>query len=84
MLSVFIDTILICSTTAFMLLLSGVPIDPNVKDMGYVQAAVLEQVGEFGPLFITVSIFLFAFSSLVATTTILRPTSNSSGIPSVG
>ena len=65
MLSVFIDTILICSTTAFMLLLSGVPIDPAVKDMGYVQAAVLNQVGEFGPLFITVSIFLFAFSSLV-------------------
>lgn len=65
MLSVFIDTILICSTTAFMLLLSGVPIDPAVKDMGYVQAAVVNQVGEFGPLFITVSIFLFAFSSLV-------------------
>ena len=65
MLSVFIDTILICSTTAFMLLLSGVPIDPAVKDMGYVQAAVLNQVGEFGPLFITMSIFLFAFSSLV-------------------
>lgn len=65
MLSVFIDTILICSTTAFMLLLSGVPIDPSVKDMGYVQTAVLNQVGEFGPFFITVSIFLFAFSSLV-------------------
>ena len=65
MLSVFIDTILICSTTAFMLLLSGVPIDPNLKGMNYVQAAVSAQVGELGPLFITISIFLFAFSSLV-------------------
>ena len=65
MLSVFIDTILICSTTAFMLLLSGVPIDENVQGMDYVQKAVLNQVGEFGPLFITISIFLFAFSSLV-------------------
>ena len=65
MLSVFIDTLLICSTTAFMLLLSGVPIDENLKGMDFVQAAVFNQVGKFGPLFITVSIFLFAFSSLV-------------------
>lgn len=65
MLSVFIDTILICSTTAFMLLLSGIPINENLKGMDFVQAAVFNQVGSFGPLFITISIFLFAFSSLV-------------------
>ena len=65
MLSVFIDTIVICSTTAFMLLLSGVPIDAYAEGMNFVQAAVHAQVGSFGPLFITVSIFLFAFSSLV-------------------
>ena len=65
MLSVFIDTLLICSTTAFMLLLSGVPIQENLTGMDFVQAAVLNQIGEFGPLFITVAIFLFAFSSLI-------------------
>lgn len=65
MLSVFIDTILICSTTAFMLLLSGVPISAELKGMDFVQAAVSNQIGALGPLFITVSIFLFAFSSLV-------------------
>lgn len=65
MLSVFIDTLLICSTTAFMLLLSGVPIDPKLSGMDYVQAAVSAQIGKVGPLFITVSIFLFAFSSLI-------------------
>ena len=65
MLSVFIDTILICSTTAFMLLLSGVPIDAYSEGMNFVQAAVRAQVGSFGPIFITISIFLFAFSSLV-------------------
>lgn len=65
MLSVFIDTILICSTTACMLLLSGVPIDENLKGMDYVQAAVFNQIGHWGPLFIAVSIFLFAYSSLV-------------------
>lgn len=65
MLSVFIDTLLICSTTAFMLLLSGVPIDQNLQGMDFVQKAVSNQVGKFGPLFITISIFLFAFSSLI-------------------
>ena len=48
-----------------MLLLSGVPIDAYAEGMNFVQAAVHNQVGAFGPLFITVSIFLFAFSSLV-------------------
>lgn len=65
MLSVFIDTVLICSTTAFMLLLSGIPISEDLMGMDFVQAAVFNQVGNIGPLFITVSIFLFAFSSLV-------------------
>ena len=64
MLSVFIDTILICTTTAFMLLLSGVPIG-DLRGMDFVQAAVFNQTGAFGPLFITISIFLFAYSSLV-------------------
>lgn len=65
MLSVFIDTILICSTTAFMLLLSGIPISEELMGMDFVQAAVFNQVGPIGPLFIAVSIFLFAFSSLI-------------------
>lgn len=65
MLSVFIDTILICTTTAFMLLLSGVPIDSSLQGMPYVQTAVFSQIGRLGPLFIMISIFLFAFSSLV-------------------
>ncbi len=63
MLSVFIDTLLICSTTAFMLLLSGIPIDENVQGMEYVQNAVHRQIGIAGPVFMTVCIFLFAFSS---------------------
>ena len=65
MLSVFIDTILICSTTAFMLLLSGVPGGEQLNGMPFVQAAVFKEVGEFGPFFIVISIFLFAFSSLI-------------------
>ena len=63
MLSVFIDTILICSTTAMMLLVSGV--GDGLDGLPFVQQAISSQVGSWGIHFITVSIFLFAFSSLV-------------------
>ena len=64
--SVFIDTILICSSTAIMLLVSGVDGVRGVLDgIPYVQAAISANVGEWGIHFITVSIFAFAFSSLI-------------------
>ena len=64
--SVFIDTILICSSTAFMLLMSGVQGESGVLDgIPYVQAAIKANVGELGIHFITVSIFAFAFTSLI-------------------
>lgn len=61
--SVFIDTILICSTTAFMLLNYGT--ESGLTGMPFVQQAIFAEVGEFGIHFITISIFLFAFSSLI-------------------
>lgn len=64
--SVFIDTILICSSTAFMLLMSGVEGESGVLDgIPYVQAAISANVGEWGIHFITLSIFAFAFTSLI-------------------
>lgn len=64
--SVFIDTILICSSTAFMLLLSEVEGKAGVLDgIPYVQAAISNNVGEWGIHFITFSIFAFAFTSLI-------------------
>ena len=65
-LSVFIDTLLICSATAMMLLLSGVEGKSGVLDgIPYVQQAISANVGTWGIHFITFSIFTFAFSSLV-------------------
>uniref|UniRef100_UPI004055A6F3 alanine/glycine:cation symporter family protein n=1 Tax=Acetatifactor sp. TaxID=1872090 RepID=UPI004055A6F3 len=64
--SVFIDTILICSSTAFMLLLSDVEGISGVLDgIPYVQAAISSNVGQWGIHFITVSIFAFAFTSVI-------------------
>lgn len=67
MISVFIDTLLICTTTAMMLLVFNPTPNatPALTGMPLVQQAVSSQVGTFGIHFITVSILLFAFSSLI-------------------
>lgn len=64
-LSVFIDTILICSATAFMCMSSGVEPTPQLSGAPYVQLALSKTLGDFGPLFITVSMILFAFTTLI-------------------
>lgn len=64
--SVFIDTILICSSTAMMLLVSGVEGVSGVLDgIPFVQAAISSNVGSWGIHFITFSIFAFAYSSVI-------------------
>lgn len=64
--SVFIDTILICSSTAFMLLVSGIHGESGVLDgIPFVQKAISANVGNWGIHFITISIIAFAFSSLI-------------------
>lgn len=63
--SVFIDTLLICSTTSFILLLSGVSTENGLTALPYVQQAVYSQIGEVGIHFVTFSIFAFAFSSII-------------------
>lgn len=65
MLSVFIDTILVCSATAFMGLFSGVPITKEVAGAAYVQHAATAVFGGFGPLLITICMLLFGFSTLI-------------------
>ena len=65
MLSVFLDTLVICSATAFMLLCSGVEPDAALEGAPYVQAALSAVFGPIGPMFITVAMVLFAFTTLI-------------------
>lgn len=64
-LGVFTDTIIICSCTAFIILLSNVPIDGSIKGIELTQLALINQVGSWGGIFISICILLFAFSSIV-------------------
>lgn len=64
-LSVFIDTILICSATAFMCMCSGVEPSEKLSGAPYIQEALKATLGEFGPIFITIAMILFAFTTLL-------------------
>ena len=65
MLSVFIDTLLLCTCTAMMCLCSGVEPAAELAGAPYVQAALQSSLGSIGPIFITVSMILFAFTTLL-------------------
>lgn len=63
-LGVFLDTILICSATAFIILLSGV-YDSGAEGINLTQMALSEHFGSWAGTFVSVAIFLFAFSSII-------------------
>ena len=65
MLSVFIDTVIICSATAFMCMTSNTPAGPEIEGATYVQNALQSTLGGFGPIFITIAMVLFAFTTLL-------------------
>lgn len=65
--SVFIDTLLLCTATAAMILLSDAytPGAEGVEGVALTQRAVAEQVGAWGETYVSVALILFAFSSIV-------------------
>ena len=64
-LGVFTDTIIICSCTAFMVLLYTQFNATDATGIELAQEALSYHIGSFGYIFIAVCIFLFAFSSIV-------------------
>lgn len=65
LLSVTIDTLLICSATAFMCMCSGVEPSAEVSGAKYVRLSMENTLGAFGPVFITFAMVLFGFTTLV-------------------
>ena len=64
-LGVFTDTLLVCSCTAFIILISGLYQVPDLNGIALTQSALQSEVGNVGPMFVAVAIFLFAFSSII-------------------
>ncbi len=63
---VYIDTIVVCSATAFIILASGIEIDPNATDgITVTMDALSSVVGNWANYFIFVAILLFAYSSIL-------------------
>jgi AGCS family alanine or glycine:cation symporter len=67
MLGVFMDTLIICTATASIIILSGV-VDPNVEQEGIqlTQLALSQYVGDLGIIFVAIAIFFFSFTSIIA------------------
>ena len=64
-LSVYIDTLLLCTATALMCLSTGIVSSPAISGAPYVQNAIQSVFGSAGPVFITVAMVLFAFTTLI-------------------
>lgn len=64
-LGVFTDTLVVCSCTAFIILISGLYNTPELNGIQLTQAALQNEVGQVGPVFVAIAIFLFAFSSII-------------------
>ncbi|WP_421683066.1 alanine:cation symporter family protein [Stutzerimonas urumqiensis] len=66
-LSVFIDTLLVCTSTALIILLSGA-YTPGVEEVAGVvltQSALAAVVGEWGRVFVSIALLLFVFTTLI-------------------
>ena len=64
-LGVFTDTLLVCSCTAFLVLISGLYNTEGIQGIQLTQASMESQVGSWGTFFVAIAIILFAFSSII-------------------
>ena len=71
--SVSIDTLMICSASAFTILLSNVPLMPSMEGIPLMQAAVSSHVGAWGSYFVGFSVVCFSFSAIIGNFGISEP-----------
>lgn len=62
---VFIDTIVICSCTAFIMLLVPQETTADLAGMDLLQTAMYHHLGEFGVVFVVIILWLFSFSTFI-------------------
>jgi len=64
-LGVFTDTLLLCSCTAFIIIISGLYTTSGNDGIALTQSALHSEVGKVGPIFVAIAIFLFAYSTII-------------------
>ena len=64
-LGVFVDTIVICSCTAMIMLLAPEELTVGLSGMNLLQTAMNYHLGNFGVIFIAVTLFMFSFSTFL-------------------
>lgn len=77
-LSIFLDTVIVCNATGIMIIITG---SYNVYDgtrtvvenvpgleagVAYTQTAIDSAIGGFGPIFVAIALFFFAFTTMIA------------------
>ncbi len=72
-LGVFIDTLLICSCTAMIMLLTPSSLTNGLEGMDLLQTAMQYHIGEFGVVFTAVILWLFSFSTFIGILFYARP-----------
>lgn len=63
--SVFSDTLIICSCTAFIILIGGIPAGSDANGIKLTQMSLSQQIGPWGNIAVAIAIFFFAFSSVL-------------------
>lgn len=70
---VFIDTIVICSCSAMIMLLAPSELTTGLTGMDLLQTAMNYHLGKFGVIFIAVTLWLFSFSTFIGILFYARP-----------
>ena len=70
---VFIDTIVICSCSAMIMLLAPAELTQGLAGMDLLQAAMNYHIGRFGVIFIAATLWLFSFSTFIGILFYARP-----------
>ena len=64
-LGVFTDTLLICSSTAFIILMADPAATAGKDGIALTQAALNDEIGMYGSVFVSVAIFFFTFTTIL-------------------
>lgn len=72
-LGVYVDTLVICTATALVVLITNETITQNFKGMELLQEAFRYHIGDWGVVFIAFVLFLFAFSTMLGLTFYAKP-----------